>query len=288
MRPAGRSGPDVLFVVLNRHRRGTPASGSGGGPEALAPRRSLPLLVRRGSCPTAGLTMTRTAPVACTENCRNEDRRAAALSIRGPADPVRVTATSLKPARRMLRWELLGRSSRRSPVWRVTTRSHPSSQARLIRAAKSAFCAPWPRCSGRVPASPRYAVESATTTAAAPAGSSPSSARKQCQPLSETEARVGSIASSRPSTSAWKRCGLARSRSHPHRSSHRPRPRERLQARALACWTPLACFSVLDGEYHLTVAAAAIARGLISLFSSPNVRAPRPTSTVRRSARAGR
>ena len=68
----------------------------------------------------------------------------------------------------MLRYDVLGRSSRSSPV-SVTCVRQPAATARSIRAANNAPCPPLPRCSGNVAANPRYAAPSPIQTAAAAA-----------------------------------------------------------------------------------------------------------------------
>ena len=145
------------------------------------------------------------------------DRVRLGARARGRRSQLACTATSVKPARRMLRYELEGRSSRRSPV-SVTTTSHPASRACSIRAASNAFWAPLPRCSGRVAAKPRYPTPSAMKTPAAAAGSSPSSASQQSQPsrgLAPPRARRR-----REGRSPWRRSGRS------------PAPRRRRRERA--------------------------------------------------------
>ena len=93
------------------------------------------------------------------------------------------TDTSVNPARRMLRYELEGRSSRRSPV-SVTRTSQPIARAWRTRSASSALWPPLPRCSGSVAAKPRYPTPSEANRPAAAAGSSPSRASQQSQPSS--------------------------------------------------------------------------------------------------------
>ena len=81
----------------------------------------------------------------------------------------------------------------------VTSVRHPASSARSIRVAKSAPWPPFPRCSGSVAANPKYAAGARVQTAAAAAGSSPSSARKASQPGSDGTALItGRQASGRP------------------------------------------------------------------------------------------